>query len=131
MIKFLKIFKKNNCIVPIEYTSEDQKNYFRFVESQHENGLRQVIITSKLMLKIIENFFLQEFSIKKIIFDEDDLELEDEIKKILEKITENRVYFFKLFNKLECISNNSSINLQRIEMSGKFKTVFYFKLMEF
>ena len=76
------------------------------------------------MLKIIENFFLQEFSIKKIIFDEDDLELEDEIKKILEKITKDRVYFFKLFNKLECISNNSSINLQRIEMSGKFKTVY-------
>lgn len=124
MIKFLKIFEKNKCIVPIEYTFEDQKNYFRFVESQHENGLRQVIITSKLMLKIIENFFLQEFSIKKIIFDEDDLELEDEIKKILEKITEDRVYFFKLFNKLECISNNSSINLQRIEMSGKFKTVY-------
>ena len=41
MKKIFKLFQeKNSNVVGIEYSSELQKNYFQFVESQYKKGLR-------------------------------------------------------------------------------------------
>ena len=114
MKKIFKLFQeKNSNVVGIEYSSELQKNYFQFVESQYKKGLRQVIVTSKLMLKIIEEYFLnQNYRIIDINLGEEDFEMKDEIDNILKMIEKDRGKFFYLLKRLEFISNNSSIDIE-------------------
>lgn len=119
MNKYFKIFQeKNRNIVGIEYSSDDQrKNYFNFIKEQHNRGLIQVIITSELMLKILEKYFIErKFKINKIKFAEEDSVLIKEIEIILENVSKDREYFFLLLKKLECIANNSSIDIEEIEL---------------
>ena len=109
--------EKNENIVAIPYLQEDQKKYFRFVKEQYEKGSRQIIITSKIMLKVLEEYFLnKKFRIVEIKFAEEDLELNQEIEKYLEEVEKDRGCFFKLLNKLEVIANNSSIDIEKIEL---------------
>ncbi|WP_270749686.1 hypothetical protein [Fusobacterium hominis] len=118
MKKFFKFFiEKEKNIVAIPYLQEDQKKYFRFVKEQYEKGSRQIIITSKIMLKVLEEYFLnKKFRIVEIKFAEEDLELNQEIEKYLEEVEKDRGCFFKLLNKLEVIANNSSIDIEKIEL---------------
>lgn len=118
MKKFFKFFiEKNENIVAIPYLQEDQKKYFRFVKEQYEKGSRQIIITSKIMLKVLEEYFLnKKFRIIEIKFAEEDLELNQEMEKYLEEVEKDRGCFFKLLNKLEVIANNSSIDIEKIEL---------------
>ena len=118
MKNFFKFFiEKNEIIVAIPYLQEDQKKYFRFVKEQYEKGSRQIIITSKIMLKVLEEYFLnKKFRIVEIKFAEEDLELNQEIEKYLEEVEKDRGCFFKLLNKLEVIANNSSIDIEKIEL---------------
>ena len=120
MKKIFKLFQeKNSNVVGIEYSSELQKNYFQFVESQYKKGLRQVIVTSKLMLKIIEEYFLnQNYRIIDINLGEEDFEMKDEIDNILKRIEKDRGKFFYLLKRLEFISNNSSIDIEYINLSS-------------
>lgn len=118
MEKFFKFFiEKNENIIAIPYLQENQKSYFKFVKQQYERGLRQIIITSKIMIKILEEYFLnKKFRIVEIKFAEEDLELNYEIEKALEELEKDRGYFFKLLKKLEFIANNSSIDIEKIEL---------------
>ncbi|KYM50913.1 hypothetical protein A2U04_00800 [Fusobacterium necrophorum subsp. funduliforme] len=118
MKKFFKIFQKEKDIVAIEYTVEDQKNYFNFVKSQTKQNMRQVIITSEIMLEIIEKSFLKNniCVIKSIKFAEEDSELDEEINLYIKHINNDKENLKKLFTKLECISNSSSIDIEEIEV---------------
>lgn len=120
MVKYFKIFQdKNNEIKAIEYSEKDQRNYFNFVKTQHEKGLRQVIITSEIMLEILKKCFIDyNFELVRVYFVEEDGELDSEIKRILNKIEKNRAYFVKLLEKLKCIANNSSIDIESIELKS-------------
>lgn len=117
-----KIFlDKSNEIKKIEYTSNDQKNYFEFVKSCYEKGFKQVIITSKMMLNILEEFFYKKYRINEINFCEDDDELNEELKRLMDKIEIDRAYFKLLLDKLECLGQDSSIDIESIKMSDSNK----------
>ena len=78
------------------------------------------------MLEIIKKYFIDyNFDLIGLSFVEEDNELDDEIKKMLNKIEKNRVYFIKLLEKLECIANDSSIDIESIEMRSSNKCVFF------
>ena len=111
MKNFFKLFQKKNEVFAIRYTSEEQKNYFKFVKSQIEKKMKQVIVTSEIMLKIIEKYVREkDAKINLIKFAEEDLELEKEIKFYIIEIQNKKMeYLDKLMSKLECISNSSSI----------------------
>ena len=69
--------------------------------------MRQVIITSEIMLEILKKYFIDyNFDLVELSFVEEDSELDDEIKEILAKIEKNRACFIKLLEKLKCIANN-------------------------
>ncbi|MGL6024424.1 MAG: hypothetical protein ACRC0F_07390 [Cetobacterium sp.] len=119
MEKYFKIFLNEvQEIKKIEYTSDNQKNYFEFVRSQYSKGFKQVIITSKVMLEILSNYFYKNYRINEIEFGEEDEELDDEIKKILTKIDKDRGCFNQLLKKLECIGQESSIDIVKIKMTN-------------
>ncbi|MDY5306025.1 hypothetical protein [Fusobacterium gastrosuis] len=121
MKKFFKVFQKEKDIVAIEYTVEDQKNYFNFVKSQTKQNMRQVIITSEIMLEILKKSILEKniCKINSIKFAEEDNELDEEINLYIKDINDNKENLKKLFAKLECISNSSSIDIEEIEIIVK------------
>lgn len=121
MKNFFKLFQKKNEVFAIKYTSEEQKNYFKFVKSQIEKKMKQVIVTSEIMLKIIEKYIREkDAKINLIKFAEEDLELEKEIKFYIIEIQNKKMeYLDKLMSKLECISNSSSIDIEEIEIIVK------------
>lgn len=118
MDKYFKFFmEENEKIEAIPYLQEDQKSYFKFVKSQYEKGLRQIIITSKIMIKILEEYFIdRKFRISEIKFAEEDIELNGEIEKYLTELERDRGYFLKLLKRLECIANNSSIDIEKLQL---------------
>lgn len=120
MKKYFKLFQNiNQEIFPIEYSEIDQRNYFNFVKTQYQKKLRQVIITSEIMLHILEKYFVEyNFKIINICFAEGDIELEEKLQKVLERVEENRGYFLKLLKELECIADNSSIDIESIELKS-------------
>ncbi len=120
MKKYFKLFQNiNQEILPIEYSEIDQRNYFNFVKTQYQKKLRQVIITSEIMLHILEKYFVEyNFRIINIYFAEGDIELEEKLQEVLERLEENRGYFLKLLKELECIADNSSIDIESIELKS-------------
>ena len=120
MKKYFKLFQNiNQEILPIEYSEIDQRNYFNFVKTQYQKKLRQVIITSEIMLHILEKYFVEyNFKIINICFAEGDIELEEKLQEVLERLEENRGYFLKLLKELECIADNSSIDIESIELKS-------------
>lgn len=119
MEKCFKIFiNEVQEVKKIEYTSVHQKSYFEFVKSQYDKGFMQVIVTSKMMLDILNYYFYKNYRINEIEFGEDDEELDDEVKKLLTKIDGDRAYFNQLLKKLECIGQESSIDIAKIKMTS-------------
>lgn len=118
MKKFFKVFQKEKDIVAIEYTMEDQKNYFNFVKSQTKQDMRQVIITSEIMLEILEKSILKKniCKINSIKFAEEDSELDEEVNLYIKDINKDKNNLEKLLSKLECISSSSSIDIEEIEI---------------
>ena len=71
------------------------------------------------MLEILKKCFIDyNFELVRVYFVEEDGELDSEIKRILNKIEKNRAYFVKLLEKLKCIANNSSIDIESIELKS-------------
>lgn len=134
MKKIFKLFQKiDGKIIKIEYTPEDQKNYFKFLKKQKVKELKQVIITSEFMIKILEKYFIEyHFKINNIDFEELDEDREKVISNILDKINNNRAYIGLLQKELQLISEKSSIDINFIEiMSKDSKTYFQIKVNGF
>ncbi len=120
MNKYFKVFRDiSNNIFEKEYSEEEQRNYFKFVKSQHDIGFKKVIITSKMMLNILEEYFIdKKFTINEINFIEYDDELYQEIEILLKEIESDRAVFSKLLKKLKCVENHSSIDIKDIKMTS-------------
>ena len=96
----------------------DKKDYLITLEIDGQE------ISSLDFAKKIDQIFISYSNITFIIGGS--YGLDDEIKKMLNKIEKNRVYFIKLLEKLECIANDSSIDIESIEMRSSNKCVFFF-----
>lgn len=120
--KFGKVFKKvytnHNELAKFSYTpSED--NYYEFVKKQRDADFKQVIITSEMMIKIIEKYFLErKFKIKNVEFMIEDKILEKEVNEILEILKFDRGNFVLLLNKLMFLIEETSIDIKKIELNS-------------
>lgn len=118
---YAKLFldKSNNKILQIKY-SPDKDDYYTLVREHHKNGYTQIIITSKIMTSIIEDYFYNKsFRISSIEFMEEDDNLKRDIEIILDKLKEDRAYFGKLLNKIKFLSEDTAIDIKKIELRGK------------
>lgn len=97
-------------------------DYYAFVKSHTEEGMRQVIITSEIMLLLIEEcFILRKFEIVSIEFMVEDEELDAEINAILNRMANDRVYWGELKSKLEFLNEQASIDIKKIKLKGMAK----------
>lgn len=105
-------FKKdqNERITCISY--DDNEEYYSFLREYRSKGYRQVIITTEIMIKIIETSVLNDnLFVYKIELAEEDEELEKEIDQLLTKTQHNSSYFALLLEKIQFLSERSSIDL--------------------
>lgn len=116
---FIKYDESQKQIIPIEYNSNVDIDYYSFVKKNCSLGYNQIIITSEIMLELIKYYFLsRKFKIENIEFIEEDQELSDEMDYILNQLLIDRGYLSVLIEKLEFISDNSSIDIKRIQLSS-------------
>lgn len=104
------------CYVPFN----DDCEYYVFLKEYHDKGYKQIIITSELMSGLMR-FFCQEknLSVYEIDLMEDDEDLDAELNDILQKMESNRAYFGRLLDKLHFLSEQSSIEINRINFKGR------------
>lgn len=116
---FIDKNESNNKIVKVPYDQSQKFDYYSFVRKCHEEGLQQVIITSKIMIELAKYYFLdRKFRISSIEFIEEDKELQTEISSILNMLEKDRAYFELLISKLEFIACHSSIDIKKICFKG-------------
>lgn len=89
--------------------------YYSFLKSCSDKGLRQVIITSEIMISLLKYYFVTRcFEITEIEFMVDDEDLSASIKKLLQKLNTDRAYWGELQNQLEVLNECSSIDIKKI-----------------
>ena len=113
-IKCGKLFIKENCISPIVY---DDSDYYRFVKNYSEQGYYQVILSSTIMIDLLQNYFVErKFEIVGIDFMEEDEVLKNEIDILIRQIGESREKFCYLIEKLKFLNEDSSIEVKKLEL---------------
>lgn len=110
--------KEHICSVPYDDTIE----YYTFLRECKGKGYRQVIVTSEIMLQVIRKACLGKgYSVYKMEFAEEDSELEQEIRNLIHLTTENPAYFGDLVGKIKFLSEQSSIDLRRVYIKGRYE----------
>lgn len=120
---FVKLFVSadNNTLKSFEYSIGG--DYYSFVKDICLKGYKQVIITSDLMIPVLKEYFLvKKFKINDLQFMIEDTQLQQEIKHLLDKISIDRAYFNELLDKVTFLSEESTIDIRKIELSGRYPT---------
>lgn len=108
--------RKIHCI-----SYDDNTEYYTFLRKCNEDGYKQVIISSEIMIQLIREACLGKgYKITKIEFVEEDAELEEEIQVILQLMGENSAYFSDLVDKLKFLAERSSIDIKRVYIKGSY-----------
>lgn len=113
--KYGKLFKNlsTNQVCCLQY--DKNQNYYAFIKEMHDKGFNQCIVTSDIMIKIIQKFVLKgNIEIISIEFMVDDSELEAEISGILQAMKQNAGYWDVLKQKLKFLSQDDSIEMKKV-----------------
>lgn len=118
-VKFFWKMTDNGKLVtalPLDETVE----YYFLLKKYREKGFRQIIITSEIMIKLIEYFVLnKKYKNCEIELMESDEDLSQKINSIIEKVDEEQIYFSELIKILNFISEKSSIEIKKICFKGR------------
>jgi len=105
------------CYIPFD----DSCEYYEFLKRYHDKGYKQIIITSELMSDLMRLFCqTKDLSVYRIDLMEDDEDLDAELKDILQKMELDRIYFGRLLDKIHFLSEQSSIDINRIYFKGRY-----------
>lgn len=126
MIRIGKAFEKKESdrktIRFLLYDPSQEQDYYSFVRNKRELSYNQVIITSNMMMDVLDYYFLERHaSISNIELMESDDHLEQEIQNVLSKIDGDRAYYSKLIMLLNFIKEESSIDLKKISIKNRNK----------
>lgn len=109
-----KLFKNSSTNRICYFSYDEKQNYYAFIQSMLQQGYHQCIVTSDIMIKIIEYYILSgnaEVTSIEFMIEED--ELEYDIVKTLEAMKKNPGYWEILRKKLAFLSENDSIEIKR------------------
>ena len=110
-----KLFKNSSSgkVECAEYNVN--QNYYAFIQDKQNEGYNQCIVTSDIMIEIMQYFLLNDcVEISSIIFMVDDEELDSEIQSILVSMKQNTGYWEILKCKLSFLSQNDSIEIKKV-----------------
>lgn len=118
-----KIFLDNfNELVGLIYTPSPNIDYYSYIKEQSDLGYHQVIITSQMMINLIEYLCIdRDFEVTKIELLEEDINQDDTISQYLNLTKKNKIYFHKLIEELKFIKDESSIDIKRVHFIGHSK----------
>lgn len=110
-----KLFKNlsTNLVCCLQYDMNSA--YYTYVQGMQKKGFSQCIVTSDIMIEIMQKFVLEKNTeITSIEFMVDDDELNDEISAILKRMKINLGYWSILKKKLEFLSKDDSIEMKKV-----------------
>jgi len=117
---FVKYLSGGKDIVTIPYNPSIETDYYAFIKRNYENETIQFILTSEIMVKLLEHYFLdRKCIISNIEFMEDDEALRSRIDEILNLLKDDRGYFSELISEIDFLSYDSSIDIKRMEFKCK------------
>lgn len=121
---FWKLGDTNKSISKCSFNDDDE--YYSFLKKKYDEGFRQIIISSEAMIKLIKYFVIkQDLKISEIQFNEEDPSLSEEVDALLEEIKYRPILFTILLEKLTFLSEDCSIDINRIYMTKKCNTSFF------
>ncbi len=113
-----KLFRNKEKIEAVSF--DDSINYYSFLEQQYHAGNRQIIISSSLIVEMLKEFSTKySLQVYRIELTEDDDSLYKEINEIINSIELNAAYVCVLADRLDFLSSESSIDINRISFKGK------------
>lgn len=94
---------------------------YAFLRNCHDQGYKQVIISSEIMIQLICEACLEKgHKITKIEFVKEEAELEEEIQVILQLMDRDSAYFCDFIDKLKFLAERSSIGIKRVYIRGLY-----------
>ncbi len=115
---FWKIGDSPKQVINVAY-NDTQIEYYTFLKEQFEAGYRQIIVSSEIMIKIIETAVLSDgLFVYEVKLSENDDSMQYEIDTLLNLIEKVPAYFGKLIEKLSCMAEESSIDIARVKIKG-------------
>ena len=114
---FWKLGDQPRKIIPVPYA--DRMDYYMFVKEHHDAGFRQVIVTSEVMIQLIQKIVIRGFRVSRIEMVEDDDELDQQVRVLLDRIYKKPACLSELISLLSFLSEKSSIEIQQISIRGR------------
>ena len=102
------------------FSYDPQQNYYDIVQNASERGYQQSIFTSSVMISLIEHFLLKHNAlVTGIEFLAEDTALNQEISILLDKLKNNGAYWEILKEKLSFLSRYDSIDIKKVNITGR------------
>ena len=117
--KYGKLFKCTSTkeVTCLQY--DVNQNYYAFVQDKYNEGYHQCIVTSDIMIKIMQHFVLEgNVEITSMEFMVEDEELESEISSIISLMKQNAGYWEILKQKIAFLSQNDCIEVKKANFRG-------------
>ena len=127
---FGKFFYSSSNGKIVFFPYELQTGYYELIKKASDDGFRQCIITSDIMIRVIEHLlFDNNGELNSIQFMIDDEELQAEVGALIKRMKNNSALWSKLRDKIEFLDNSESIEIKSIELRCKTVDSFLIKLL--
>lgn len=102
----------------------DCVDYYEYIKSKVSDGHRQVIIPSKIMMDIFKDLYDKvlmkknpSINLKRIIFIDEDSELNDLTRTYIDRINDNRMCIEELIEHLNSLFDEQLVEIRNIEFN--------------
>ena len=93
-------------------------SYYAFVQEKQQKGLVQSVITTNIMISIMEKYVLDNAQIIFIEFMVEDSDLQEEINLLLDNLKKNAAQWVILKQRLLFLRSDKSIDIKRIAIKS-------------
>ena len=98
----------------------DKIDYYSFIKRYREEGYNQLIITSQIMISLIQFLVLEKnLIVYEVEFMEENIELDEKIKIFLSKLKFDLSLLPYFLDELRFLEDKSSIEIKKISFKGR------------